>query len=138
MKLLNYYPKLGPDQASKANLLASTTAGIIFLATNLFFFNAQNMLITGLLFAGMIIDSATVPYVHSGVISRRYKSMKHSDLYFKIHVPSATIAYGAMFAFIGSLFVNRVNLLYWVFFGFWMVVYVSGIYGYIKVRDQRP
>jgi len=137
MRILNYYPKLTPDQASKANLIASSLAGMIFFTTMLYL-DSNPVLISLVLIAGMLIDSATVPYVHSGVISRRYRSMKYSKEYFMIHVPSASIAYGAMVLFIVSMFTYRVDALYTVFVAFWSVVYVSGVYGYFKVRGKRP
>lgn len=137
MKLLNYYPKLDPKQASRANLAASSIAGLIFFGI-LGHLNTDPTLVSLGLIVGMLIDSATVPYVHSGVISRRYKSMKYSKQYFMIHVPSATIAYGAMIAFITSMYVYRLDLLYYVFITFWSVVYVSGVYGYLKVKGKRP
>ena len=135
MNILDYYPDLTPSQASKANLAASTFAGLTFLSVYFFFFDSSPILITALLLLGMVVDSATVPYVHKGNISKRYKNMAYADKFFKLHVPTAIIAYGSMMLFIVTMFVNRVDLLFYVFLAAWHIVYFTGFYAYTQVTD---
>lgn len=135
MKILDYYPDLKPDTASKLNFLASTFAGLCFLVVATQLNSLSPIYITGLLLLGMIVDSATVPYVHSGVISRRYKQMKYSDLYLKVHVSPATAGYASMLIFIASLFTYRVNAFFYIFAMCWAIVYITGVYAYTQVTD---
>jgi len=136
VNILKYYPRLTPSQASKANLIASTTAGITFFLTYFYLFDSSPLLISVFLIAGMLIDSATVPYVHKGNISRRYKKMAYSDKFFKLHVPTALVAYGSMLLFIASIFVNRLDVLFYIFLGSWHVVYITGFYAYTQVTNM--
>ena len=131
------YPDISPKLASRLNQLASTVAGLIFGATYIFLFDSSPVIVAVPLIVGMLIDSSTVPFVHSGVISERYNSLKHSDLFIKIHVPPAALAYGSMLLFIGLNFAGyRINQLFYLFIACWLVVYVTGLMAFIQISRK--
>lgn len=116
------------------NQLGSTIAGLMFFAIFFLAFDTSVSKLVGLLFVAGLFDFSTVYFVHSGVISGTFERLKYPKQFMRLHVGSGFLAYIFLFGFIASLFVARIDLLYYAFLASWLVTYLSGVYSFLKLR----
>lgn len=126
------------EQARNANLIFSTTAGLIYFWL---FFNMGSMgpkAVLAPILVAAAFDWSTVYFVHSGVLSgtlSRIMSERNADRFIKLHLWPGMIGYLMLLGFAVSLFFNRLTPLYYGHTAGWVLMYLSGLYPYSKLTN---
>ncbi|WP_414836986.1 hypothetical protein [Candidatus Nanohalococcus occultus] len=125
------------EQARNANLVFSTTAGLIYFWLAFNMNSLGPMAVLAPLLVAAAFDWSTVYFVHSGVLSgtlTKIMSEENADSFMKMHLWPGMVGYLLLVGFSVSLFFTRIEPLYYGHLAGWTVMYLSGLYPYSKLR----
>ena len=127
------------EQARNANLVFSTTAGLIYfwIAFNMNGMGPKAVLAPIIIAAAF--DWSTVYFVHSGVLSGtlpKIMSEENASRFMTMHLWPGMVGYLLLVGVAASLFFTRIEPLFYGHLAGWTVMYFSGLYPYFKLKDH--
>lgn len=126
------------SRARNFNMVFSTLAGITYVAIGLSLEALSAWWIIGGIAMATVFDWSTVYFVHSGVLAGtldRVMSDRKAGIFMKLHLWPGLIGYILLAGYVGSLlFYTGVNYLYFAFLAGWIMMYLSGLYPYSKLK----